>query len=71
MEKKTAKKDFSKMTYQQLEEEGESVLSQLQKGDLPLDESKRLYDYGKLLYKEMENRLETLIKETKDDIQED
>lgn len=67
MEKKNVKKDIQKLSYAQLEEESAIVLKTLQEQDLPLDESKALYDYGKRLYDEMARRLDALLKETNDE----
>ncbi len=67
-EKKTKNDELKKMSYQDLEKEADHVLEELSKEDLPLDDASRIYDYGKKVYQEMENRLAELEKNVSDTV---
>ena len=58
--KKTKEIELDKLTYAQLEEEAKNVLSSLSSEDISLDEASKIYEYGKLVSKEMEKRLAQL-----------
>lgn len=65
MEKKN---DYSKLSYQQLEEKMEEILTKLSQSDLPLDEATTLYEEGKKLSAEMEKRLSDLALKVSDKV---
>ncbi len=67
MAKKKEIKDYS---YEELEKEIEDVLTKLSDSELGLDESTKLYKYGKDLIVQMENRLTQLEKEVSDKVEE-
>ncbi len=67
----TKKKDLTKMTYQELEEESDEILKKLSDSQIGLDESAKLYQYGKEVSKEMEKRLSSLEETVKDTIESD
>lgn len=67
MAKKKEIKDYS---YEELEKEIEDVLTKLSNSELGLDESTKLYKYGKDLIVQMENRLVQLEKEVSDKVEE-
>lgn len=65
--KKTeTKKELSEMTYAELEKEAEETLTKLSDTSLPLDETAKLYEYGKKVSAEMEKRLAELEKSVTD-----
>ena len=59
-EKKTNKKDLTKLSYDELEEESANVIEALNNESLGLDEASKIYEYGVSIYKEMEKRLSEL-----------
>lgn len=67
MAKKKEIKDYS---YEELENEISDVLLKLSDSNLGLDESTKLYKYGKELISNMENRLSQLEKEVNDKVEE-
>lgn len=67
----TKKKDLTKMSYQELETEADNILKQLSDSQIGLDESAKLYQYGKEVSKEMEKRLTALEESVKDTIDSD
>ncbi len=67
----TKKKDLTKMTYQELEKESDEILKKLSDSQIGLDESAKLYQYGKEVSKEMEKRLSSLEETVKDTIESD
>lgn len=67
----TKKNDLSKLSYQQLEEEADKVLKNLSDGEIGLDESAKLYRYGKEIASEMDKRLTELENSVTDEIDKD
>lgn len=67
MAKKKEIKDYS---YEELEKEISDVLLKLSDSNLGLDESTKLYKYGKELISNMENRLSQLEKEVNDKVED-
>lgn len=66
----TKKKELKDFTYEELEKEADEVLTKLSNSELGLDESTKLYTYGKEIAKEMDLRLSTLEKQVNDNIEE-
>lgn len=64
----TKKSDLSKLSYQQLEEEADKVLKNLSDSEIGLDESAKLYRYGKEIASEMDRRLTELENSVKDEV---
>lgn len=65
------KKDLSKLSYQELEEEANETLKKLGEVSLGLDEAAKLYEYGKIITKEMSKRLEELTSSVSDEIEQE
>ena len=65
------KKDLTKLSYQELEDESESILKQLSDSEIGLDDSAKLYQYGKEVAEEMEKRLSSLEASVKDTIEQE
>ncbi|MBQ8143140.1 MAG: hypothetical protein IJ194_08340 [Bacilli bacterium] len=65
------KKDLSKLSYQELEEEANETLKKLGEVSLGLDEAAKLYEYGKMITKEMSKRLEELTSSVSDEIEQE
>lgn len=65
MEKSTK---LEELTYEELEQMADEVLKKLSDTSLPLDKASALYEQGKAISKEMENRLAVLEKTVTDEI---
>lgn len=65
------KKDLTKLDYQGLENEANLILKQLSDSEIGLDESAKLYQYGREVGLEMEKRLSALEKTMKDTIDQE
>ena len=63
--------DLTKLSYQQLEEESDNILKQLSDPEIGLDESAKLYQYGRQVAEEMDKRLSELEASVKDTIEQD
>ncbi len=63
--------ELKKLSYEELEKEEEDTLKELGKDSLPLDEAHSLYDYGKAVLKERQDRLEQLEKSVSDSVEEE
>lgn len=71
MAKKNNTNDYSNKNYEELEKMSEEIMTKLSSSDLGLDEATKLYHEGKEIIAEMENRLQTLMKEVNDTIEQD
>ncbi|MFA6624473.1 MAG: exodeoxyribonuclease VII small subunit [Bacilli bacterium] len=63
------KKDLSKLSYEELEKEADLVLTELNKNDISLDMSTKVYEYGKKIAKAMDSTLKQLQKEVTDTVE--
>lgn len=61
--------DLKELTYEQLEEKADGIVKQLESNTLGLDQATKLYKEGKEYIQEMENRLNSLLNEVKDDVE--
>ncbi|MCI1735715.1 MAG: exodeoxyribonuclease VII small subunit [Bacilli bacterium] len=62
------KKDLTKLTYQELDNEADAVLKALSANDVSLDDANALYDYGKAISQEMQQRLAEMSKKVSDTV---
>ena len=60
--------ELKKLSYEELEKEEEETLKQLGEDSLALDEANELYQYGKAVLKERDNRLSSLEKSVEDKV---
>ena len=60
--------ELKKLSYEELEKEEEETLKQLGEDSLALDKANALYQYGKAVLKERDNRLSSLEKSVEDKV---
>ena len=60
--------ELKKLSYEELEKEEEETLKQLGEDSLALDKANELYQYGKAVRKERDNRLSSLEKSVEDKV---
>lgn len=60
--------ELKKLSYEELEKEEEETLKQLGEDSLALDKANELYQYGKSVLKERDNRLSSLEKSVEDKV---
>ena len=60
--------ELKKLSYEELEKEEEETLKQLGEDSLALDKANELYQYGKAVLKESDNRLSSLEKSVEDKV---
>lgn len=60
--------ELKKLSYEELEKEEEETLKQLGEDSLALDKANELYQYGKVVLKERDNRLSSLEKSVEDKV---
>lgn len=60
--------ELKKLSYEELEKEEEETLKKLGEDSLALDKGNELYQYGKAVLKERDNRLSSLEKSVEDKV---
>ncbi len=60
--------ELKKLSYEELEKEEEETLKKLGEDSLALDKANELYQYGKAVLKERDNRLSSLEKSVEDKV---